>query len=203
MWKCPLGSSCKNLGVPNECTSFFLGNSSKLSWLQRESKKIVFPGLHFLRASPQPLLVCQTCRFPQSWTSKTNKSASFTESLEPFFILLSVQCSEGGSFLVTVFMIVIVLWDFGMQVLLATGVRSSMGMPWASAVKTRASGINTVLPDMNKSSCLIGLVLWSMAKRGHKDSTCPPRSQERFYSQPLDVCLIRSLLPQAEATMIS
>lgn len=77
---------------------------------------------------------------------------------------------------------------------LAIRARWARSIPWAPYTKTGAPEIETRSPGRCESSLWEILVLWSTAE-GTARTASASRVSRKDYSQPLDVCLIRSLCP--------
>lgn len=152
------------------------------------------PGQHLSR----PLDVCQTKACTLGHSTRVNREAPFTQTLEVCFSLLFRLCPGGGSLPRTVFPFVTHLWDPQMQTLLATRARHPKGVPWAAVIETTAPDVQTGTSDLCKPPTRSWLsAAWQREsmKTVHTDSTCLLRSVKRITVRPqmyvyLEACLL-------------
>lgn len=129
--------------VPNESVSSFLGDTGKLEQGRgRASSMVAFTAFVPWEQLHRPQNLCQTWSLPLRPSSKTSKEASFTERLGGRYTSIHCLCSTPGvgSLPRTISPIAIVLWDPGIQTVLATKARWSRGVSWAVSGKNQDTG---------------------------------------------------------------
>lgn len=127
--------------IPNECINSFLGDTGKLEQGRgRESTMVASTACVPWEQLHRPQNICQTWRLPLRPKLQDKQRGSFTERLVGGgYTSIHCLCSAPGvgSLPRTISPVAIVLWDPGMQAILATKAKWSRGVSWAVMAKIR------------------------------------------------------------------